>query len=336
MQYAIQVETTPLEWERYVKLHSRSTAFHTWAWRTVLKNCGLEPCYLSAADNSGRVVAVFPIAIQNTRGFRMGTSLPFSDVGGPLVSDQCDPYQILQDFGKWLRLRTMILRIPAVIINGVTDGAVVTAAQKLGYRTSSNSGFFMLDLEALPPDKIWAEVFSRHAFQRKYIRRMDREGVVARLAENESDLSNFVVLHNQTVRNAGGKGHSYDFLRRIQNLMGQHYFQILLVEHEERLLAGLGFFTYPEMKLIHLMYGAYDGALRSPLDHTYLLAFWRVLNWAKTNGYSTINFGTTSADPLDGNFRFKRQFGGRFIPRYTIHEFLIPRMIYSALSRLSK
>ena len=67
-----------------------------------------------------------------------------------------------------------------------------------------------------------------------------------------------------------------------------------------------------------------------------LMAHWCALNWAKTNGYSAINFGTTSSDSLNSNFRFKRQFGGLFVARYTIHEFLIPRVIYSALSHLSK
>ena len=37
----------------------------------------------------------------------------------------------------------------------------MTAAQKLGCRTSSNSGFFMLDLEALPPEQQYGPKYSQ-------------------------------------------------------------------------------------------------------------------------------------------------------------------------------
>jgi lipid II:glycine glycyltransferase (peptidoglycan interpeptide bridge formation enzyme) len=227
----------------------------------------------------------------------------------------------------------LTIRSPIALSNGVTSVSVVEAAARLGCGIKSSSGFFMLDLEVLSPERIWHDIFSRRGPQRKLIRRLDREGFTAEFAKEE-DLFAFAELHNSTVSKAGGKGHSYGFLRKVLQHMGPANFRILLIKQNARILAGLGFFANPEKRLVHFMYGAYEDKLETRINHTYLVAFWRAIEWAGLNGYSTINFGSTTASQSHSNYKFKKQFGGVFVPKYTISQYVVPKAAYSFFKRV--
>ena len=95
-------------------------------------------------------------------------------------------------------------------------------------------------------------------------------------------------------------------------------FNVALVKKGgNEIVAGVGFFSYPEKDTVHIMYGAYDTAIPGKYE-VYLYAFWKTITWAHENGYSEVNFGASSDQRSHPNFRFKEQFGGEFVKKYSV------------------
>ena len=143
------------------------------------------------------------------------------------------------------------------------------------------------------------------------------------------------MLYRTTVQRAGGKAYPYSLFSCIMSLMHPRNFNLLMVRKGDRPVGGLGVLCYPEKKQLHTMYAAYDRSAgnRYPV---HLYTNWKALLWARACGYRYINFGTTSANPLDGNYRFKQQFGGRFVRKVVVKQLMVPNLVGSLIRRVNQ
>ena len=139
----------------------------------------------------------------------MLVSIPLSDIGGPLFAEEANKGEALSSFGSVLRKMTLSRRIAMILTNGTEDPAAI--AIPLGdMDVSCTGGFFHLDLKEKPPETIWNTIFTNRDAQRNRIRRLEKEGFSSAMASTQTEFSAFCKLHNETVKKAGGSGHSLD------------------------------------------------------------------------------------------------------------------------------
>ena len=106
-------------------------------------------------------------------------------------------------------------------------------------------------------------------------------------------------------------------LTDIWDLMYPRDFNVLLVKRGNQIVAGVGFCASRETSKLHLMYGAFDNTLPAR-SSIYLFACWKTIVWSYENGFKELDFGPTVADSTNRNYRFKEQFGGRFVKKYRV------------------
>jgi hypothetical protein len=306
------------DWDRFVSSNPASSIFHGSAWREILVRQGLEPLYLAAIDNGGGVQAVCPFfASKALRGVaNVLVSIPLSDVGGPLFADGANKEEVLSSFAGFLRSMVLRRRIGMTLTNGI--GTPEAMALPLGNaEVSCTGGFFISDLVQIPTEAIWSTIFTKQDEQRKKIRRLEKEGFSSSIASSEAEFLSFCKLHDETVKRAGGTGHNLDLLTDIWTSMHPKNFNLALVKNGDEIVAGVGFFTYPEQRQVHTMYGAYSRAVPNKYG-VYLLANWKTLTWAQENQYKEVNFGSTPDDISHPSHKFKAQFGGRYVKKYQV------------------
>lgn len=332
----VEEEVDSLEWDRFVASNPGGTLFHTFAWRGIIQKQGLRPLYLAAKDSQGDIVGLYPLFLTPMfSGLAQGlVSLPFCHVGGPLLDRRAHP-KVLSALMNSLRWEGLVKRV-LVISTTVKDPWICDALSNRGASISSNSGIFEVDLHERPLDQIWASVFTDRDGQRKKIRKLEKLGFISTLARDTTDLPKFYELYARTVRRAGGLPRPYSLISDIWSAFHPKYFKILLVRWRESVMAGAGFFCYPEKATLYLYYAAYSERLQGFPGALLLFATWKVLEWARDNGYRRVDFGTTPADPADGKFRFKSQFGGKFVRRYAIKHALLPVPALSLLRKANR
>lgn len=324
------------DWDRFVCSNKASSVFHSSIWREILVRQGFEPFYLTAIDNGGRIQAVFPFfGLKIVRGLaRTLVSIPHSDIGGPLFADGANKGDVLASFTGLLRQMALRRRIGMILTNGI-ENPLATVLRLGNVDISCTGGFFHLDLAQKPPEVIWSEVFTKRDEQRKKIRRLEKEGFSSSMASREAEFLSFCKLHNETVKRITGMGHSLDLLTDIWRSMYPKNFNIALVKKENEIVAGVGSFCYPEQGQVHTMYGAYSRAIPNKYG-VYLLANWKTLTWAHENGYEKVNFGATTDNTSNPNYKFKQQFGGEFVKRYQVKIITFKVLDNPMLKRLTR
>ena len=74
------------QWDAYVESNGNATAYHEWAWRSVVERAFGHACLYLIARGEGRIVGVLPLVL--IKGIFFGrslTSLPFFNYGGVLA-----------------------------------------------------------------------------------------------------------------------------------------------------------------------------------------------------------------------------------------------------------
>ena len=332
---SIEDQIVPSEWDNFVASCSNGTIFHVSAWKRVLEMQGLRSAYFVARDGQGSMLSACPFFLVSILGGIASSliSLPKSDIGGPIFKDGSNSAEIGIHLMKAIKRTALMRRIPLAVA-AVADSVASKSLSFGNVTVSSTSGFFVLDLDRLAPEAIWSS-FSHSGRQRTEISRMDRDGFTFYVGDSHTDLSEFYMLYRTTVQRAGGKAYPYSLFSCIMSLMHPRNFNLLMVRKGDRPVGGLGVLCYPEKKQLHTMYAAYDRSAgnRYPV---HLYTNWKALLWARACGYRYINFGTTSANPLDGNYRFKQQFGGRFVRKVVVKQLMVPNLVGSLIRRVNQ
>ena len=197
------------------------------------------------------------------------------------------------------------------------------ALRALGFRPSPQSvqprRTILVDLQGAPGD-----VLERMRQKTRYnVRLAERKGVTVR-AGSSADLPAFYRLMETTSERDRFAVHSQAYYAAVHGLFvsaGQG--QLLLAEHEGKLLAGLVVLSLGDTACY--MYGASSDEGRN-LMPTYLLQ-WEAMGWAREQGCRWYDlWGVPDEDEavleaqfaerndgLWGVYRFKRGFGGRLV-----------------------
>lgn len=304
------------EWDSFVTGAAEASIFHTWSWRSALELGGYEPVYLGYRQpETDELSAVWPLFFEKAKGiFYLLNSMPEGDVGGPLVSKNLSGLESV--FTTALDSLPKSTRIVISLRSRVNVERVKDALARMGYRFSSGSGYFRVNLDSDNLGRIWNRVFAHD--ERRLIRYLDRQGKWTEVRACADAMPLFYELYKQTMQRQGYRLHPEGFMGNVVKAFHDD-FKVLLVYSGGRPVCATSFLANRSLGTVHLTYVGYVTEKRSVSP--YFFAVWKWLGWAAANGYHVANLGNGSSDPTSPNFTFKKKFGGDFHIQYT---FTIP------------
>ena len=163
-------------------------------------------------------------------------SLLDSDIGGPIFEEGENRIDLIRNM--ILSVPKIVSRRPISILLRVTDQETVNALKNLNYQCSMGSGYFLLDLDKLPPARIWDEVL--HRDQRKTIRNQDRLNVETKITPVTEDFETSYTLYRETMERRVYRIHEDTFFRVIHAEF-QDSFRMVQVKIDGKLVEALSF-----------------------------------------------------------------------------------------------
>jgi len=318
------------EWEKFVNQNGGSV-FHTWSWRRVLESVKLRPFYAACRDSDGAILAVCPFFYRQGKVLRYLDSLPDSNNAGPIIGDQSiNIAMLLTSLRKSVRF-TPLSPVVAMRIR-TRQSELIEALVDLGFQHTKTQ-VFVVDLQKTDPLHIWSTGFLKH--DRQAVKHYEGMNAAFTFARNEDDYTEYLSLENgvhYTRRNE-----CIQLLNRMRTHMGNQL-RVALVSLEGKVIAGASMLCHPPSSTLCLKMTLFNHPPRkihSPV--TYLN--WKVINWARENGFRYVEFGSFSYDPDNQlhfhSSRLKTRFEVSPVPRY---EFILPTSdtYYSIARRLSR
>jgi len=296
------VEPGSPAWSSLIRGHPDATVFHQPEWAQVLEAAyGFRPRYFLLRHRGGGVsgIPLFEVGGLGKRG--KNVSLPFSDVGGPLLSPGQDPSDLvavlLDVMGEGVRLELRMLEGPELP----------------GFSLSEEFCTFVIDLDA--DAETLRKRFQKSSTQRS-IKAAERGPLKVRHGRSEADMRAFYRLNLLTRRRHGVPPQPYRFFSRLwESLAPAGMLTLLLAEVDQKPAAGM--IVLHSGQTHYYKYGASDpGMLFLRPNH---LLMWEAIRLAVRAGVKRFDLGRT----WRGNaslLRFKKSWGAREVPlRYWTH-----------------
>jgi hypothetical protein len=304
------------EWENFLEIAHSSTFYHSVKWKEVIeRSFPVRTLYFTARNDDGRLVGVCPTCVLTQGGTKVLDSLPFSDFGGPVVEKRYQEQtciSLYRAIGEFCRKNGISFAQMCFIKDGCEGLFKSTPCY-----VSDGKGIIYLDLTSKPSDFVWKLLASK---QRQKIRKLEKSGFEVREATSKLDLKTFLSLYYQNLQYLGVPWYRREFFENMWDILYPQNFTILFAEMKTA-VGGVAFFKYG--KTIYLTYFGMD---RESLQHTPAIApflYWRAINWAERNGFTTVCFGSTPTHPKSvgekANYSQKIAFGGSFQPQEIIY-----------------
>jgi len=295
------------EWEEFVRSSPKGTFYHSLKWKKVIeKSFSASTHYLVVKDRNKTVIGVCPAFIFRYGPFKVYSSMPYSDFGGPIIKE------------GYVKKVSLLLR---KILNdycfkkgisyakiSFTDNEMSRPFKSPLSYVDTSTGIMIIDLKLNPTDAIWKKKFSRK--QRYEIKRFERNGFTIREANTKSDLREFYNLYLSNTRYLKIPGYSYNFFHNIWDILFPKNFHIMLLE-KEKCVGGLAQFKYGQG-----IYGGYVAMDRKWKWGRYSMMpymLWKLIRWAEENGFRYVSLGLTPAYKRNPYYIQKIRFGATFL-----------------------
>jgi len=293
MTVSVSASIDPERWDGYVNHAAASTLYHLYGWRRVVEESfGHETPYLSASDESSRVIGVLPLVQLQSRLFgHMLVSMPFFNYGG-ICADREDVRQALLHAAIALATERKVdfIEIRHDEQNEEWQRGLAKKSAKVSMR---------LPLPA-SADELWKSLGSK---LRNQIQRPRKEGMTCAIGGAEL-LDGFYDVFSSNMRDLGTPVYSKAFFRNILSQFPDRAWICSVYSDKRPVASGLliGFKQRIEIP--------WASSLRSfnRLSPNMLL-YWSGLEHACMRGYREFDFGRST--PNEGTYRFKEQWGAK-------------------------
>jgi CelD/BcsL family acetyltransferase involved in cellulose biosynthesis len=285
----IDPRTTP-EWDVFVATHPDATVFHTTAWCRVLSDTyRYKPAYIVAREDSGAISAGVPLMlVSSLLTSRRLVGLPFSDVCGPLVSDNN---------------RAAVLTAALDAVETMHASSVELRGRSGEMRGYSNGTAFLQHIVDLGDD-LEAKV---HSSARRAIRKAEKQGVTARVSGTLEDTRRFYELMVQTRRKHGLLPQPWRFFKNIhKHLVAPGHGYLLLADYQGQTIAGDLLLQFRDQ--LTYKFNASDPRFLEVRPNNLLL--WQAMHLGHQAGHRTLDLGRCELDN-EGLRRFKLLWGAR-------------------------
>jgi len=302
------------EWEDFIETIPEATFYHTIEWKKIIeKSFGFVPAYLTIKDQ-GEIAGVCPGFVTTPLGFRIFTSLPNSDYGGPLFSKAhlARGMTFLRNFLTGYCSENGISHSKLCLLGDSPKQFLEMPFTHI----DRSKGIVEIDLKATPPEFIWSKLLSGEV--RRRIKRFENDGFRLEQIRSRSELEEFYCLYRSNMRYIHAPEYSYRFFENIWSKMSSGEFRVWLVNGRLS-LGGTACFVY--RKRLYLVYVGINRKLDLSRYNVTPYMCWSLTKWADEQGLRYVSMGSTPANPQDSHYRLKIRFGAKFIQQNTV---LIP------------
>jgi FemAB-related protein (PEP-CTERM system-associated) len=276
------------EWDDFAREQAGFTHMHRFRWRSVIEKAfGHECIYLSARDDSGKLVGLLPLV--RVRSVVFGhylVSMPFLNYGGPLGSAAAVAALVDEatELAASQRVKLLELRSPI--------------AHDISLEASHRKITVVLDLPATA-----SEMFKRFDPKlRSQIRRPQKAGATVLFGHGQ--VRPFFQVFARNMRDLGTPALPLRFFEEIASQFPEDSLFACVYIDGRPVAAACGFRFGSEFEM------TWASSLRSyNKDAPNMLLYWACIENAICNGVTRFNFGRCS--PGSGTHRFKLQWGGR-------------------------
>jgi CelD/BcsL family acetyltransferase involved in cellulose biosynthesis len=281
-------------WDAYVESHPQGTPYHLSGWLKAIEETYAFKPFFFTWRNQGSISGIFPFF--RVKSLFSGTrliSLPFSDYGGALLSDD---RELKAGFQKTLRGLKDSVKLMEVR-GDVADGAGFTA---FNYYKSH-----VLALGCTSEEL--KKKIDKRTIQYS-IRKAEKAGVEVREKNDQEGMDQFYHLNVLTRKKHGvpcQPKKSFDNLLKHVIQRGRGF--LLLAYYQEKPV-GAGLFL-TQGKSIHYKYNASDPDALGKITPNHLLT-WHAMKKGCEEGFQSFNFGRTSPENT-GLMRYKSMWGSR-------------------------
>jgi CelD/BcsL family acetyltransferase involved in cellulose biosynthesis len=281
------------EWDSFVESHPSATPYHLSNWlKTIHETYSFDPLLILARENNGSLAGIFPsFGIRRYFSRPRVVSIPFSDYGGPLLSNS------LREADFLLRLREQFPeKLKCLEIRGGLQSPEMFTRYDYYKRHTIN---LQSGIDAIR-DRIDKKTILYS------IRKAERAGVEVRQENSRLALKEFCRLNALTRKKHGMPTQPRFFFENLfDSTVVKNRAFIVVARHESRAIAASFFLIVG--KMIHYKYSASDPYYVKTFAPNHLLT-WSVINWGASQGYHELDFGRTSPDNI-GLIRYKNMWG---------------------------
>ncbi|MCL6414680.1 FemAB family PEP-CTERM system-associated protein [Aestuariirhabdus sp. Z084] len=273
------------EWNSYVQENENSTVFHRYEWgEAVVATYGNEYIYIVARED-GDVVGILPLG--RSKSLLFGDylcSVPFGVYGGIVANNQAIADKI-DDYACQLANSLKV------------DYLEVRNQNPSGYERPDRDIYVTFKKPILDtPDE------NLKAIPRKQ-RAVVRKGIKKELSFSISkDVDTFYRLYSESVRNLGTPVFSKELFRNLLRFFPQDSF-IMSVYDQEKPVCAVLTLLFKDQVLPYYGGGGYSA--RSVHGNDFM--YWKLMEWACTEGYKVFDFGRSKVDT--GAYSFKKNWG---------------------------
>jgi predicted N-acyltransferase len=285
---------------------AKGTPFHSFEWRRVLeKTYGYEPLYLAAISDGG-LKGILPSFIQGKLGWKRIVSLPMADYGGTIAEGEDIDTLLLEKLKEYAGERGL----KQIEINMMKKPGELPD----GFYITTSSCTFILDTKR-PFADVWAKSFNHKT--RNKVWKSQKEGVLVKQGDSISDLDDYYNLYVRTMRKLATLPRPQSFFNEIC-LQLSDYKRLFIAMYQGKAIAGKFVFIFN--KKMHFWGAVSDERFLSLAPNNALYSY--AIQWACEHNLDCVDFGRTAPD--SPHFLFKKHWGGREIPLYTITTSLNP------------
>lgn len=288
-----------IRWQAFVTRHSRSTGYHSWAWKNVFEKTFGWNAYYLMAERDGEVCGILPLIWQHNRPFTSVLSSMPHLKGGGILADTVEAAESLLSEAQQLALQ---LKADGVELR---HASLLEPCLTLPARTDKVT--FVLALQR-DEEKMLKALDKK---TRNMVRKSMNQGLTAEF-DTEGCLGEFYKIFCQNMRELGSPVYAERFFSEIRQAFPANT-HICLVRHQGKTIAAallIGFRNTVE--------AVWASSLYKYLDlKPNMFMYWNLFRFASERGYDTFDFGRCSIG--SGTYRFKMQWGAQEVPLYWHH-----------------
>ncbi len=296
-QFSIESEKDMSEWDNYVFSHPLATPFHLSSWlNTIYHTYKFYPLLFVNRDSEKNISGIFPSFYINSvlNGKRI-VSIPFSDYGGPLCTDNSKMAEYANFLIDNYRNRVKYFEF--------------RCSFSLNNKSTYNNFYKKHILElSKDPSEIKSKLNKRTI--QYSIRKASDAGVVIKEDNTVNGLLEFFRLNYLTRKKHGVPTQPKKYFNTLfQNVIKNNLGQIYLAYINNKIIAASLFLIFRDT--IHYKYNASDPKNLKEFKPNHLLT-WKAIEKACIDGYKYFDFGRTAISNK-GLMRYKKMWGA--IPR---------------------
>ncbi|MCK5216660.1 MAG: GNAT family N-acetyltransferase [Methanosarcinales archaeon] len=332
-----QFEVQPLrredyeEWNKFAKVHTNATIFHTIEWKKVLEETfGYKPEYLVVKNSKGKMIGISPAFSVKTLFGKVIVSQPFFEYGGPIIERGFrEAYKELLDFYK---NKVENGRIKYVEIKVIPDGEHDNF-DETGFVKQFKAYGFYIDAKSKDFEKdIWFGLYTKKSRVRNSVKKAIKSGV--RVVEND-DIDIYYELYIKTIVKLGSPPFPKTLFENIKKYADSSV-RFTYAYLKETPIAGMMSFPYNNRDLMVNLVSDDNYQEYRAND----LLYNEQIEYATKNEFEIIDLGRTRPDSTYE--RYKKKWGATKIDLYSYvyppsaSEGVNPYKYYLMVSRITK